>query len=241
MHLNKKWIISISIVLIIVLSFGGLFILDRHKTEAFGRSFNAMNDAYKKVLFATGQNQTDSAKLLSDYQATWNLFFNSYKFRPIRPYNTDTEWAKSLNEIDNIVILANTLVSSNQLYLAHLELEKVRSIWQEIFTRNNVTQLGFYLTQYHDTMEIAISQADALDYVALNDTCNKIIPLWQDVTSTPVTLSQSDLIDYNSKLLANSKNIDVLCNAVRLHDETTLKESASKLKGLFIPLYLKYG
>ncbi len=240
--MNKKKIIIIaSVILSIFLIVGAIYILNHKKQEDFGRKFNNMNEAYKKVLFATGQNQTESAALMLDYNTAWSDFYTNYKTNAISPYSSDLKWQASLDSINNIVIFSTDLIDGDNLRDAHLELEKVRQIWQETFKRNDVTMLGFYLTEYHDLMEKAIEQADTKDIVALKDTCNSMKIAWDNVEQTPVNFKEADTLDYNNKIAANLENINKLCSAVDNSDLEGIKDASSKLKGLFIPLYLKYG
>jgi hypothetical protein len=240
--MNKKNIIASAFVLIaIALVIGSIFILTHRKQEEFGRAFNGMNEAYKKVLFATGQNQTDSLSLMSDYQDAWDNFYSNYKSDPISPYSSDVMWSSSMDGINVVVISSNSLVTKNMLRDAHLELEKVRQNWQEIFLRNKVTMLGFYLTEYHDLMEKAIEEANQDDFDALKTTCASMKAAWQNVKETNVDFKDADLADYNSKLNANSLNLEALCSTSEPTDIQRIKDAASKLKGLFVPLYLKFG
>jgi hypothetical protein len=200
-----------------------------------------MNTAYKEVLFATGQEQNKSLELMATYKVVWYDFHTKYHNSPIKPYSDDKNWENSLDIIQGHISSADDLINQNKLKDAHVKLEEIRKEWQNIFTRNNVTMLGFYLTEYHDLMEKAIEESDEKDYVSLVETCEKLNSAWGNVLSTQVNLGESDLLEYNTKLVDNTNNLKKLCDAVANKDDNSLKEASGKLKGLFIPLYLKYG
>lgn len=239
--MNKKIVWIIAVIVIVILIGAGIFFSGRFKTEDFGRKFNLMNDAYKIVLFATGQNDTSSQQFMDNYTAALTDFSDAYYTNPISPYSNDLDWTKTLDSIKSIVDKASVLISDNKLHEAHLELEKVRQEWQVAFERNHVTMLGFYLTEFHDLMESALSQADSKDYDALKVTCEKMKVSWQSVKDTTVDFTGDALADYNAKVTKEDLTLQSFCSAVDLKDDARLKTSASELKPGFIALYLKYG
>lgn len=239
----KKNIIitAISVFLIIILITGAIFVYNRKTIETFGTKFNLMNDAYKKVLFASGQNKTETTKLMQNYKLAFQDFYSSYKTSPIKPYSTDTEWSNSLDKINDVISESENLIKENKFVESHKSLEEIRQIWQQIFTRNKVTMLGFYLTEYHDTMEKAIEYSDLKDYEKLKTTCDTMKAILQNVKDVKVEFSATDFADYTTKLNDVSTNLDNLCTANDDKDDAKIKEYSSKLKPTFLLIYLKYG
>ena len=240
--MNKKIIYSsIAIFAILIIIFGGLFVYNRKTQEAFGTKFNAMNDAYKQVLFASGQNKTETPKLMRDYKKAFQDFYINYRSSPIKPYSSDKEWSKSLDKINSIIVESEIIVNENKYVESHRSLEEVRQIWQEIFSRNKVTMLGFYLTEYHDTMEKAIGYSETKNYDELKKTCDVMKSIIQNVKDTKVDFVGSKLANYNVKLDEMSSNLNSLCDANEIKDDVKINDFSSKLKSTFLAVYLKYG
>ncbi len=235
---TKMILYVISAVVLILLIIGGTFIYNRHKYEAFGKSYNVMNTDYKNVLFASGQEKQETSMLMNQYQTSFNAFYNSYGVNPISPYNKDKEWKNSLDKIQVLITSADTLIKENKSKDAHLELEKVRQTWQETLKRNNVTMLGFYLTEFHDIMEKAIEESDKKDFEKLDTICIDMNNAWTEVVNTQTEFSTN--ADYNSKITAETTTINTFCYAVK-NRQDAVKTLSAELKSGFIPFYLKYG
>lgn len=239
MKKNKKIIIySISIVFVILLVIGGTFIYRQKTQEAFGQSYNLMNANYKAVLFASGQEKPETAALMLAYQESFKTFYDAYSVNPISPYSDDGEWKISLDKIGATIMRADILIKENKSKDAHLELEQVRQVWQETFKRNNVTMLGFYLTEFHDIMEKAIEESEQGDFEKLDVICVDMNTAWTEVVNTQTDFSTDK--DYVDKITAETTTINVFCDAVK-NRQDTIKTIAPQLKSGFIPFYLKYG
>ena len=55
------------------------------------------------------------------------------------------------------------MVHTGDLHEAHLELEKVRPVFQEMFKRNGFSLLSVALVDFHDAMEVMLDAANAKD------------------------------------------------------------------------------
>jgi len=60
-----------------------------------------------------------------------------------------------------MIVLLKDKIYTGELKQAHLDLEKVRPIFQDILKRNNFSLLAVYLVDFHDVMEKVIEAADA--------------------------------------------------------------------------------
>lgn len=237
--MNRKLVIStVSLIILIALVLGGVFIYNRRSQEAFGQSYNQMNADYKSVLFASGQNKNETSLLMVGYKDSFNLFYERYSTSPITPYNKDKEWKNSLDQVREVIMNSEILIFQNKSKDAHLELEKVRQIWQETFKRNGVTMLGFYLTEFHDIMEKAIEESDKRDFEKLDKICLDMNAAWNEVTTTQTEFSLD--VDYKDKMGEETKTLASFCDAVTKRSDD-VKELSGKLKSGFIPFYLRYG
>lgn len=233
---NKKYLYStIAIILLVVLIVSGNMFLEHKAKEDFYSSYNKANEDYKVVLFATGQEKPESSQLLSTYEKSWNEFYIKYKESPISDFKTDNQWTEELDEINSHIINARTKVDENKLHEAHLELEHVREKFQEVFTKNHVTMLGTYLTDFHDKMEIAIAlEEQGYNQNNLQKQCYTLTQSLNVVKETQVDLDQ----DYTSKL--NTLNNDLL-NFCKSNNYNQYLDNGVTLKKSFISIYLKYG
>lgn len=241
--MNKKKLIYVSIITIIVIGLiiGGTFFFNHKKQETFYKEYNLMNENYKTVLFATGQDKNESNTLFEKYLSSWNIFYDHYKNNPIKPYNADQEWSTSLDKINTLIIQASELIGTNELHEAHLQLEEVRQEWQNIFKRNDVSMIGFYMTEFHDVMEKAVDGSENPNFYELNDICTELNEKWAQVESVNLELSGDKINDYNNKKETESNNLKKFCDAVSTKDDSKLVELSGKLKKDFISIYLIYG
>jgi hypothetical protein len=176
---------------------------------------------------------------MTKYRSSWEDFYSDFKDNPIKPYNKDVQWSDRLGNMNQIIINSEDLIDQNKLKEAHTELEKIRQKWQDTFLINNVTMLGFYMTEYHDIMEKAIEQSNNNDFETLKVTCESMHASWGNVVGTEVNFKDMD--DFNVKVKAVTDNLNNFCTSVEQKDENGLKEYSSKLKPTFIAIYLKYG
>lgn len=239
--LNKK---SISIFVVILIVILGLvfttIILPHKKEEDFYRKYNLANEDYKKVLFATGQNDSKSIELMRNYENSF-LELKSNMKTPISDFKNDADLKKSISFIENQMYLAREQINSDNLHQAHLELEEVRKEWLDVFERNNVGVLGMYMTQFHDIMELAAEHDfKNTNYIELEKVCIDLNQSWSTVETTKVDLTGDKLVDFNSKVKLERENIENFCNGV-LAKNDNLDDLSSKLKKDFISVYLKYG
>jgi 4-hydroxy-3-methylbut-2-enyl diphosphate reductase IspH len=235
---TKIIVYGILIVALILLIIGGIFIYNQKTKEAFGQSYNNMNVDYKNVLFASGQEKPETSTLMSNYKKSFQAFYSSYNTNPLSPYSKDIEWKNSLDKISTVIAKADILIKDNKSKEAHLELEKVRQVWQETFKRNNVTMLGFYLTEFHDIMEKAIEESDKKNFEKLYIICVDMNNAWAEVVNTQTEFSNNQ--EYIAKISEETSNVNKFCDAVK-NRQDTVKDLSANLKSTFVPFYLKYG
>jgi type IV secretory pathway VirJ component len=66
-------------------------------------------------------------------------------------------------------------VRTGDLHAAHLDLEKVRPVFQEMFKRNGFSMLSIALVDFHDAMELAMDAANAKN-------ASKVIELYTPIS-----------------------------------------------------------
>lgn len=237
--IKKKAKIFLVSSLVIILLIGGFMFLKHKQSEEFYSTYNLMNEDYKTVLFATGQNKSTSSELIINYEKSWSDFYSNYLKTSIQPYGLDDQWATSLNDINKNLLDAKELIRINKLHDAHLKLEGIRAIWQDVFERNNVSMLGFYMTQFHDIMEQAVDSSQTADFEKLDVICKQLDEAWIKVENLNADVKDHD--DYANKILIERNDVKVFCENVAQRDSKNLNDLSDKLKKDFISVYLKYG
>ncbi len=164
--LNGKGIIALPVVLVLVLvaaSLASVYITRKQFLE----NYNAMNSNYKQALFQTGlKNRDESIKYYSQLQTTYAEF--SSKYASYRPYalSGDTQFGADLATVNKIIAESAPLVQTGDLAQAHVQLEQVRPIFQEMFKRNGFSLLAMNLVDFHDVMEKLIDDGAKKDAAA---------------------------------------------------------------------------
>lgn len=163
---SGKGVIALPVVLVFVLvaaSLASAFITRKQFLE----NYNAMNGNYKQALFQTGlKNRDESIKYYSQLQTTYAEF--SSKYASYRPYalSGDTQFGADLATVNKIISESAPLVQTGDLAQAHVQLEQVRPIFQEMFKRNGFSLLAMNLVDFHDVMEKLIDDGAKQDAAA---------------------------------------------------------------------------
>ena len=144
--------IALPIVLILALvaaSLASVYITRKQFLE----NYNAMNSNYKQALFQTGQkNREEAIKYYTQLQSTYADFSSMYAtYRPYAFWN-DYQFSADLAGVDSIIKDAAPLVKDGDLTKAHVQLEQVRPIFQEMFKRNGFSLLAMNLVDFHVVM-----------------------------------------------------------------------------------------
>lgn len=198
--------------------------------EDYGVVYSSYHSAYKKVLFATGQNSPESSDLMVSFKS--NL--QSLASLSDTPYSEDVDY---VSDIDKIVVLtdeASSLIDSSNLEAAHSKLEELRPIWQDIFKRNNVYSRTFYMTEFHEVMEGVVEAVGTDELDLVSSECVDLRTLWDETLSVSNDLSSNE--QFNSLWSAESANIDSVCSL-----DGDLIVASDKLKKGFIQTYLAFG
>ncbi|OIQ71515.1 hypothetical protein GALL_468700 [mine drainage metagenome] len=200
--------------------------------KVFMQDFNAMNHFYKETLFLTGKN--DREKAIANYQQllpAYATFQNKYtRYQPFS-LKSDTQLGADLTRVSDLLRNVNPLVLTGDLHQAHLALEQVRPVFQNVFKRNGFSLLAVTLVDFHDAMELVLEAANAKDAA-------KVIALYPQV-SEKLKAVQEQASD--ADIEAVRKNLDELLASANGTGHDQLPDRAEMLKSSFIKVYLQRG
>lgn len=196
------------------------------------KDFNVMNSHYKQVLFFSAQE--NRAKAVENYDqlvVSYAAFENKYLSYHPHALKGDTQFNDDLIRIEGILTGAADNVHRGDLLQAHLALEKVRPVFQNIFKRNNFSMLAVTLVDFHDNMELilaAATQQDATRVQALYPQVNK-------------KLQAIEAEANDAEIQAIRSNLDTLLTLAESGAVDQLSAQGGKLKSSFVKVYLQRG
>jgi hypothetical protein len=198
----------------------------------FLEDFNAMNHFYKQTLFLTGKAQREDAIANFDKLQPAFAAFTS-KYTAYRPYDLkgDVALADDFASVGKVLSDVEPLVRSGDLHQAHLDLEKVRPIFQNMFKRNGFSMLSIALVDFHDAMELMLTAANAKDAA-------KVAALYPEI-SDKLKVVEAEANDDEIKAIRKALD-DVVATAGTPQVEN-LPGKGETLKSSFVKVYLKRG
>ena len=219
-------------VLLIAEVVGGSFASSFLTSKFFLKDFNAMNEEYKQTLFLTGKNEREKAvlhyeNLLPAYQRF------KEKYTSYRPYilRNDNQLPSDLARVAGMLTGVKELVHRGDLKAAHLGLEEVRPVFQEMFKRNGFSMFSVALVDFHDAMELMLNAAGAKD-------AEKLVALYPQVSEK---LKAVEAESNDAEIAAIRKNLDELYDLAKNSQVEPLAKKSDELKASFIKVYLKRG
>ncbi|MFH0783341.1 MAG: DUF2892 domain-containing protein [Pseudomonadota bacterium] len=230
-QLSNIWLILAAIVLLVVLlagSYASVFF----SRKIFVEEFNAMNNYYKQVLFQTGQGNRNKAIVNYEQWVTGYAKFEK-KYIVYQPYaiKGDGKWNDDLKKIEVIIADVHDNVYTGDLHQAHLTLEQVRPIFQDVFKRNGFSMLSIALVDFHDAMELILEAANAKE-------AQKVIGLYPQVEEKLKTIEQ---VANDAEIQVIRQNLDEVLKLAQNNKIEELPGKADKLKSSFVKVYLKRG
>lgn len=221
-----------TIVLGLVVLVGGSYASDFFTRKSFLEDFNAMNNFYKQTLFNTGQNNRDKSvenykRLITEY-ASFEAKYIAYQ-----PYalKGDAQFNADLQQVDSLIVAVHDQIYSGDLHQAHLTLEQVRPIFQDVFKRNNFSMLSIALVDFHDAMELILTAADEKNP-------QKVIDLYPQVDEKLQAVEQAA---NDAEIQAIRQNLDAVLTLAQSSQLEALPDQAAALKSSFVKVYLKRG
>ena len=195
----------------------------------FLKDFDLVNDPYKKTLFATGQGQrNDSIKNYMNLTDSLALFQEKYKDHLPPEINSDKQFSEDIMNVSSIVSGVKDDVYTGNLTEAHLKLEAVRQIFQNILIRNNLMSLSVALVDFHDVMEVVLDAANDRNAAGVLDAYPK----------ADEKLSAVEAISDASGIKTIRANLDGLANLAEENKTEELPAKASDLKASYVKVYL---
>ena len=155
------------------------------------------------------------------------------KYSSYRPYalKSDAKLSSDLAAVQGMLSGVNDPVRSGDLHEAHLALEKVRPVFQDVFKRNGFSMLAVALVDFHDAMELMLDAATAKD-------AEKLAALYPQVSDK---LKAIEAEANDAEIQAIRKNLDALLAAASAKTLDPLPAAGDALKTSFVKVYLQRG
>lgn len=229
---TSKTVLYIFALLFVAILVGGGYSSDFFTRKFFLEDYSAMNQYYKQALFFTGQENREEAnsnysKLVSSYED-----FRS-KYQGYHPYviSHDTTFNTDLDRISAMITAPQLKIEIGDLKSAHLDLEQVRPVFQDILKRNGFSMLAVYLVDFHDAMEKIIAAADAKNP-------DLVLATYPEVSEK---LKAVEDVVNDTEIQTIRQNLEQLLVLAKAGDASALSGKASELKSSFVKVYLKRG
>jgi len=220
-------------IFIIIVLLAGSYASNFFSKKIFLEDFNLMNNNYKQTLFYTGQgNRQESIVNYDKLLETYFAFEIKYKqFQPVA-IRDDKMFINDLNKIEAIITNLEENIRTASLQDAHLKLEEIRTLWQDIFKRNDFSMLAIALVDFHDSMEKMIDPSVMQDLQMAAQVYAE--------TDEKLKTIEAELNDEEIKEIRNNldKLLEMIQSNANLDD---LDKQGSLLKSSYVKVYLKRG
>jgi hypothetical protein len=143
----------------------------------------------------------------------------------------DKQLQADLSNVDAMLKGVSQGVQSGDLHQTHLDLEKARPVFQELFKRNGFSMLAVSLVDFHDAMERMLDAAEARDAA-------KISALYAQA-SDKLKAVEAEADD--AEIQAIRSNLDGLQALAKDAKLDLLGAQAERLKSSFVKVYLQRG
>ena len=219
-------------VALVAVLMGGSYGSQFMTRKLFLEDFNAMNDHYKQTLFLTGKNERAKANEKYDLLLPAFARFQA-KYSAYRPYalKNDTQLTADLVAVQGMLAGVNEQVRTGDLQQAHLALEKVRPVFQQMFKRNGFSMLSVALVDFHDDMELMLE-------AAASKNADKLVALYPQVSDK---LKAIEAEANDAEIQTIRKNLDSLRTQAEAKALDALPAAGDALKTSFVKVYLKRG
>jgi hypothetical protein len=223
---------ALAALVLVAIAGGGVYASAFFTRKIFLEDFNAMNHFYKQTLFLTGKAQREEAVTNLDQLKPAFAAFTA-KYATYRPYDLkgDTQLPTDFATVGKILTDVEPLVRTGDLHQAHLDLEKVRPVFQDVFKRNGFSMLSVALVDFHDAMELILTAATAKDAAT-------VATLYPQI-SDKLKIVEAEANDDEIKAIRTALD-DVLATAQATQTDA-LPAKGDTLKTSFVKVYLKRG
>ncbi|MFH1048027.1 MAG: DUF2892 domain-containing protein [Patescibacteria group bacterium] len=223
---------GIIILFIIVTAIAGSYYSAFFSRKFFLEDFNRMNQPYKQTLFETGQGKR--AEAIFNYE---NLVVEHERFQKkyisYRPYSlrNDKQFAADVSQVAEIIATIEPAVRSGDLAQAHLDLEAIRPVYQDLLKRNGFSMLAVYLVDFHDAMEKVLDAATDKDQAGVSAA----------YVEADNRLKTVEDVANDDEIKAIRANLEAVLEAARNGQTDALPDLGAQLKSSFVKVYLKRG
>jgi len=200
--------------------------------KIFIEDFSVMNDSYKQTLFQTGQENREAS--IKNYESLVVVFSHfQEKYTTYRPFvlRNDDQFISDMEMIANLIQDLRLEIQSGTLKNAHMELEKIRPITQEMLKRNGFSLLSVALVDFHDAMEMVLDPANVGDVEG-------VVSAYSRADSA---LRVVEEIVNDEEIQSIRTNLEVLKESAEKKNAEVLPKQASDLKSSFVKVYLVRG
>jgi len=224
--------LALALLLVVALMAGGSYASDFFSRKIFLDDYNRMNNYYKQALFNTGQNNREKAVENYDQLVTEYAAFQA-KYSAYHPYaiKGDAQFNADLARVAMMITGVADGVHTGDLPEAHVALEQVRPVFQNIFKRNGFSMLAVALVDFHDAMEQILTAANAKDTA-------KVAALYPDISAK---LNAVEAEANDAEIQAIRQNLDGLLSLAESGAVNELPAQAGELKSSFVKVYLTRG
>jgi tetratricopeptide (TPR) repeat protein len=228
---GKVWL-AVAAVAFIALLIGGSYGSNFFSKKFYLEDFNAMNNYYKQALFFTGQENREKAVENYDQLVTAYADFEG-KYLAYHPYalKGDGQFDADLTRVEGMIADVADNVHTGDLHEAHLMLEEVRPVFQDIFKRNNFSMLAVALVDFHDAMELMLDAATAQDAAEVQAVYPQVSEKLQAVEAEA----------NDAEIQAIRANLDELLHLAESGTVNAMPAQGDQLKSSFVKVYLQRG
>ncbi|MBP9760402.1 MAG: DUF2892 domain-containing protein [Candidatus Pacebacteria bacterium] len=227
-----RWIIGLFFVLLGALLAGGTYASIFFSTKFFLEDYNHVNNFYKQTLFNTGQGKrAESEDQYNELVKAYEMF--TVKYSSYRPYvlRADTVFTTDLVRVGTTLAGLEGTIATGDLHEAHLTLETVRPIFQDMLKRNGFSMLAVSLVDFHDAMEEVITSADAKDATGVLSA--------YDIADVKLQAVEAEAKDVEVQAIRT--NLEAVRALAESSDVEALPAKAAELKASFVKVYLVRG
>lgn len=229
--------VSIKMSVLFVILFVIIALLGSYYSNFFSRKFflddyNQMNNFYKQTLFYTGQGDRGGA--VDNYEklvVAYAVFEKKYTTYHPFALKSDTHFDQDITRVAGIISGLNNEVRTGDLKQAHVTLEEIRPVFQDILKRNNFSLLAVALVDFHDAMENVITAADAKD-------SEQVIAAYPEANEKLIAVEQ---IVNDEEVQMIRQRLEEVVSLARANDRGALSSKAAEMKSAFVKVYLKRG
>lgn len=161
------------------------------------------------------------------------IFHERSAYSAYHPYAVkgDAQFNGDLEHVATMITGVSDQVHSGDLAQAHVALEQVRPVFQDIFKRNNFSMLAVALVDFHDAMELILTAANAKDP-------QQVIALYPEI-SAKLNVVETEAND--AEIQTIRQNLDNLLSLAKDDAADELPAKAGELKSSFVKVYLVRG